>query len=632
MSGWSVWVQMDGVATDEGRDAVMAAVRGRAGVVRLPRARTGRHDELPKGSETVVDTEIDATPVHAPAQVTPVSTALPVDVERRLAELVGIEPVVTGDVVEEIGDDLGHDESTATNFATRVLHVAQQVTLGSLLLLVGCAVTAARVDSTSLPVHSTPLTIWAVAAAMAAVALASLVTDPDVATGLSPLRRRVLGSILMGTLLVAVTGVVASADGVAAPAWVLFLPVVVVAGAVLGTGPGLLVGALAGAGVYAAAGISHTLDIAGVGRLVVILPAFPLFGWAAGALASCAHDAAAAARTQRRALVDDVTHLSRVLDTISEGDLTVVPSLDKPADQATASLAVVFADTVLSLRRLVRQLSGVSEHLSDNARDLASTATAHLAAVEEQGSAVAQTTSTIEQLAATATTISQTAERVATFAGSTRQDVDLGVTSVARSTASMVAIGERVEELGRRTERLGERVGKIAEMARLIDELARRTTMLAVNASIEAARVGEFGHGFSTVATEIGALAAKARAATAGIGDIVTELEAEVAATGAVSMEGVAAVAAGLERQRAVESALAQISDRVDDTTRAAHDITSATRQQRSASDAVVQAMHLVTGASHGALAATRRHATSAARLRDLMSTLLAAVARFRVE
>jgi methyl-accepting chemotaxis protein len=140
------------------------------------------------------------------------------------------------------------------------------------------------------------------------------------------------------------------------------------------------------------------------------------------------------------------------------------------------------------------------------------------------------------------------------------------------------------------------------------------------------------GHGFETIATEISSLAEKARAATSGISDIVAELEREVAATAAVSQEGIEAVAAGLDRQHAVEVALSHISEQVDDTTRAAHDITSATRLQRGASDAVVHAMHQVTGASRGAASATRRHAHSAERLRDLMATLGSAVARFRLE
>jgi methyl-accepting chemotaxis protein len=564
------------------------------------------------------------------ATVTPVRTALPVDVERRLAELVGIDPVVseTPDAVDP-RVDASYD---ATHFAKRVLKVAEQLTVGSLVLLIGCAVVASRIDDNSLRIRPVPLTLWAIGAALSAVGLAALVTDPDVAAGLSVLKRRVLGSLLMSSLLVCVTGVVTNADGVAAPAWVLFLPVVVVSGAVLGPSLGLLVGALAGGGIYAAAGFSHTLTIAGVGRLVVILPACPLFGWAAGALASSAHQAVADAREQRQSLVHDVGRLSELLGSVAGGDLSHMPSLERPADQATATLAVAFADTVLSLRRLVRQLSGVADQLAGNASSLATAATAHVAAVEQQGSAVAQTTSTIEELAATAESISETAERVASFAATTRHDVDLGVASVASSSASMEVIGRRVVELGQRTARLDDRVARIAKMTKLIDEMGRRTTMLAVNASIEAARVGEQGDGFATVATEIGDLASKARAATAGIARIVAELEHEVTSTAAVSQEGIAAVEVGRERQHAVEFALSRISDRVDDTTRAARDITSATRQQRIASDAVVSAMHVVTGASHGATSATRSHAASAARLRDLISTLLSTVARFRVE
>jgi methyl-accepting chemotaxis protein len=564
--------------------------------------------------------------------VTPIATALPADVERRLADLVGIDPVVTVEADDEPAIDPSYDEAAATQFAKRVLRVAEQLTVGSLLLLVACAVAASRIDSVSLPVRPIPLTIWAIAGALAAVGLATLVTDPQVVGGLSTTKRRVLGAALMAALLVAITGVVTTADGLAAPAWVLFLPVVVVAGSVLGPGLGLLVGAFAAGGIYTAAGLSHTLDIAGVGRLVVILPAIPLFGWASGALASAAHDAVRRAHQQRQSLVRDVGRLADLLESVAAGDLSKVPSLDNAADQATASLAVVFADTVLSLRRLVRQLDDVANQLSDSTSQLAGAATDHVAAVDEQASAVTQTTSTIEELAATALTIADTAERVARFAGTTRRDVDLGASSVAMTTASMVAIGERVEELGARTGRLHRQVDQIAAMTRSIDDMGRRTTMLAVNAAIEAARVGDASHGFGHVATEIGQLAAKARDATGAIADIVASLDEEVTATSAVSREGVAAVTAGLQRQEHVEAALLHISDRVDDTTRAAHDITGATRQQRVASEGVVHAMRQVSDASQSASAATRSHADAIDRLRALMTTLLSGVARFRLD
>jgi methyl-accepting chemotaxis protein len=267
-----------------------------------------------------------------------------------------------------------------------------------------------------------------------------------------------------------------------------------------------------------------------------------------------------------------------------------------------------------------------------SATDLAHTAEVHVGTVEQQASAVGETTSTIEQLAATATTIASTALLVARYAGNARRDVDRGLGSVHQASDAMGVIRRRVAELGVRTGRLDERVTRIATTTRLIDELARRTTMLAVNASIEAARVGGYGDGFATVALEIAGLAAKARAATADIARIVAELEVEVEATALVSREGIQAVEIGLARHTEVEDALAVISDRVDDTAAAAERITDVTKHQRVASDAVVQAMREVAGTSEGATMATRSHAASAARLRDLMQSLRSTVGRFRLE
>jgi len=565
-----------------------------------------------------------------PTAPAPVATGLPTDFERDLAALAGVKapPVAAAEPADGVP---APSRAATANFSERLLRVAQLVTVGGFALMALAALLAAKFGGGhSLEVHEIAFAAWGLGSSIVALTLADL-AGRTTGSALASSGQRIATALLMVLLLVGVTGVVASAGGVAGPAWVLFLPIVLVSGAVAGPLRGLAIGAAAAACVYAAAGISHTMDVAGLGRLVVLLPTFPAAGWSAGALAGLARQAADTAQRRRAALEDDVRALSALLGRVAAGDLSRVPAVQEGADPVTASMAVAFADTLLALRRLVRQMDGVADQLATRALDLAGTAEQDAAATESQVSAVAETTTTIEQLAATAGAIAETAVRVSQFAGTTRRDVDAGVRAVQQSNFAMERIADRVGDLARRADGLKDRIGRIAMTTRVIDELAKRTTVLAVNATIEAARAGDHGAGFTNVAAEVGTLAGRARDATARIAAIVAELEAEANATAQASRDGDEAVAIGAELQQYVVDALGRIAAMVDRTTHASREITEATRQQRAASDAVVSAMTTVTAASDRYREGSRRHAEAAVRLRDLATALRSTLGGFKV-
>src|SRR5436305_2304693 len=394
----------------------------------------------------------------------PAQGGLSAAAQAKLARLAGVEPpaavTMPDDDADEQDTSARSHHAFALDFTHRLLRVAQLASVGALLLISLAAVLSARYGAGGLVVHELPLAGWGLATAVSAVALASLATDPTLVAAIST-RRRVAATLLMLALLVSISGVVACAGGVAGPAWVLVMPVVLLAGAVLGPLLGLSVGAGAAAGIYAAAGISHTLTYAGAGRLIVILPAAPAAGWAAGAFGRLAREAAITAAERRAALEADVRRMSDVLAAVADGDLTRVPAPGDSADPVATSLAVVFADTLLALRRLVRQMDTVTEQLAGNAATLAATAEQQVYGVDAQSAAVAQTTSTIEELAATAGSIAEVAVRVSQFAGSTRLDVDSGARAVEETSASMDRIAARVEELAERADALRERIARV---------------------------------------------------------------------------------------------------------------------------------------------------------------------------
>jgi len=575
------------------------------GALLMPSPRRGVHDAMP-APETVRE------------------------LERQLAHLAGVP---AQKVVSD--DDEGIDVSTAAgstfDYNRRLLRGSQVVAVGGLLAVAVAALLSARYSSSALHVHSLPLALWGIAAAVFAVAGAAVAGDPTT----SPSRetttsRQPLGGGLVLVLLACITGVVASAGGLAGPTWILFFPVVLVCGAVLGPLVGLLVGAAASTGIYVAAGVSHTLTVTGVGHLVVILPAAPAAGWAAGALGRLARDAVADADRRRVELERDMGRLADVLAQVAKGDLSQVPAPGDSADPVATSLAVVFADTLLALRRLVRQMHSVGDQLASSAAELSATAEQTVRGVEAQTSAVAETTNTVEELAATAGSIAEVAVRVAQFAGTTRRDVDTGAAAVNAAGAAMENIAQRVDDLAVRAGTLRERIARVGDATHLIDDISRRTTILAVNAAIEAARAGEHGKGFATVAAEVETLAARAREATAQIAEILAELERQADDTAKASEEGKAAVEVGAARQLEVVAALRRITAMVDHTTGAAREISEATRQQRVASDAVVAAMSMVTGSGDRYREGSHGHAAAARRMHDLAEGLKDTLSRFR--
>ena len=84
---------------------------------------------------------------------------------------------------------------------------------------------------------------------------------------------------------------------------------------------------------------------------------------------------------------------------------------------------------------------------------------------------------------------------------------------------------EIAKEAETRVDSLSSASGRIAEVVTLINEIAEQTNLLALNATIEAARAGEAGKGFAVVASEVKSLANQTAKATQEIEDQVNAMQ-----------------------------------------------------------------------------------------------------------
>ncbi len=77
---------------------------------------------------------------------------------------------------------------------------------------------------------------------------------------------------------------------------------------------------------------------------------------------------------------------------------------------------------------------------------------------------------------------------------------------------------QKVDEIRANFQLVIEPIAKVERMIKIVRDIATRTDLLALNASIEAARAGQAGKGFSVVADEVARLSEKSQ-------DLISEME-----------------------------------------------------------------------------------------------------------
>ena len=130
---------------------------------------------------------------------------------------------------------------------------------------------------------------------------------------------------------------------------------------------------------------------------------------------------------------------------------------------------------------------------------------------------------------------------------------------MAGSTASTGRAVNEANRAGSEIRMLADAALRIGDVVKLISEIAEQTNLLALNATIEAARAGEAGRGFAVVASEVKSLANQTAKATEEISTKVGEMQQSttnsVAAVEAIAqtiteINGItAAIATSIEQQ-----------------------------------------------------------------------------------
>ncbi|TFG72719.1 MAG: methyl-accepting chemotaxis protein, partial [Anaerolineales bacterium] len=199
-----------------------------------------------------------------------------------------------------------------------------------------------------------------------------------------------------------------------------------------------------------------------------------------------------------RNMLKPLQAISRDAQRAAQGDLTHHTA--QTANYEIGVLSTAFDTLIVSLNQILDQITRTAQRLSSSGLSLASEISQMHVSIEQ----ISTTTREMAQGAGTqARRVEEASLSMKKLATATGQ-----ITVNARSTGeTSTSALQMVDDVKNLIEILAEKASRIKTIATNVEKIASKTNLLALNASIEAVRAGDYGSGFAVVATEVRRLA-----------------------------------------------------------------------------------------------------------------------------
>ncbi len=302
---------------------------------------------------------------------------------------------------------------------------------------------------------------------------------------------------------------------------------------------------------------------------------------------------------------------------IVSGEADLTHRLEVKGRDELAELATVINELAEKVSSLVWRIRDSSLRLGQSAQEISHVSTRTLEGARGQVGRVENSTSLTNEL-------SRTIQEIATRANQGAQIAGQGRESVEKTDSGMARIRETVHGSWDKVRNLKGNVEKIGAIAELISKITEENSMLALNASIEAARAGSAGQGFAVVAQQ---MREQARRVEKSSREIIDNIRAIQAVTQELvnSMDGSKSdVERGSQLVNITLHHLSELSSIMQETA-------ESVKEQAAASDDIAQLMVEVQRIAHEALEASQQTVDEGSRIRDKAQELALLVGRFKV-
>ena len=328
-----------------------------------------------------------------------------------------------------------------------------------------------------------------------------------------------------------------------------------------------------------------------------------------------------------KSMVASLNEKAGLAEEIANGNLTVdvKPLSDKD------KLGIALKTVVDKNRSQISEMIEGINVLASSASEIMASISQLASNAAETATSVGETTTTVEEVKQTADVSNQKATNISESGQKTMEISQDGAKAISNTIEGMNRIKQQMESIANIVVRLSEQSQTVGEIVASVNDLAEQSNLLAVNASIEAAKAGEQGKGFTVVAQEIKNLAERSKEATAQARTIIDDIQKSISSSVMATEEGGKTVDEGLKLSVTAGDAIKALSESVAEAAQASIQIAASSQQQLVGMEQIATAMESIKEASMQTSASTKQAETFVAGIHKLGEKLQELTKQYKV-
>jgi methyl-accepting chemotaxis protein WspA len=330
-----------------------------------------------------------------------------------------------------------------------------------------------------------------------------------------------------------------------------------------------------------------------------------------------------------KAITHPLDELRKVVERMRVGDFSKRLELER--EDEFHALAFGFNRMADDLTTLVAGVQASSSRVSTSVSEIAATAKQQQATAGQIATTTIEIGATSKEISATSKELVKTMNEVATVAEQSAALAGVGQAGLAHMGDTMKQVMEAAGSINSKLAVLNEKAANINQIVTTITKVADQTSLLSLNAAIEAEKAGEHGRGFAVVATEIRRLADQTAVATYDIEQMVKHIQSAVSA-GVMGMDKFSEeVRRGMQEVQEVGGQLSHIIDQVQALAPRVESVNEGMQAQSTGAEQISHALAQLTDAAQQTVESLSQSTHAIGDLDEVSNDLRNGVLRFKL-